>query len=55
MIRLTDKVMMVVEKDGFKIGTEGQVIKRRNDNLLVAIGDKQIRLKTDQVIKVEED
>ena len=61
MIRLTDKVRLVVEKevinkDGDKLtlkpGDEGQVISRRSNNIVVAINGKKFGLHTDEVIKV---
>ena len=61
MIRLTDKVRLVVEKEVInpygdkmilKAGSEGQVISRRNDNIVVAINGKKFGLHTDEVIKV---
>jgi len=64
MIRLTDKVRLVVEKEvinneGKKLtlapGAEGKVISRRNNNIVVAIDGKKFGLHTDEVIKVRGD
>ena len=61
MIRLTDKVRLVVEKevinkDGDKLtlkpGDEGQVISRRSNNIVVAINGKKFGLHIDDVVKV---
>ena len=61
MIKLTDRVRLVVNKQVnnkdfdviyLEAGTEGKVISRRNDKIVVAIDGKKIGLHIDDVVKV---